>query len=1346
MEPFSSLSFFISIFLLLSPILFNPSNCQQNYLNNTQLSCQNTPSISKGYLCNGPEASCQAYITFRSQPPFDSPTKIAYLLGSEATSIAAINNISSSDNAIPPGNLVIVPISCTCGSGSLYQHNTPYTIKANETYFTIANDTYQGLTTCQALMGQNYYDEVSLLPGMQLTVPLRCACPSANQTADGVSSLLAYMVTWKDTFGSIAKLFGVDEKSIPEANNLSQDSTIFPFTPLLIPLKRESCPGNPEKFFCYCPIDGSPEELNYCQTKGKKFPVKLVALSGSGIGLGLLCIFLCGYHLYKFLRKRKNRLQREKLFRQNGGFLLQQRLSSSGITEKAKIFTAKELEKATDNYNKSRFLGQGGFGIVYKGMLPDGTIVAVKRSKAIDESQTEQFINEVVILSQINHRNIVQLLGCCLETEAPVLVYEFISNGTLSHHIRNHEQEQDSSISWARRVQIACEVAGALAYMHSAASVPIFHRDIKSSNILLDEKYKAKVSDFGISRCIPDDKTHVTTAVQGTFGYLDPEYFQSSQFTDKSDVYSFGVVLVELLTGKNPTSLALYEEERNLVACFISLAKESKVMEILDGRVAKEASVEEIEAVVELAMSCLRLNGKKRPTMKHVALELEGLRRSQRSLEVKEAVQQVLKEEMPMSGQESFTQSLEFPLQMESTSFNEFILSERRQTMEPFSSLGFFISAFLLLSPILFNPSNCQQNYINNLQLDCENATSISKGYLCNGPEASCQAYITFRSQPPFDSPTKIAYLLGSEATSIAAINNISSSDNAIPPGNLVIIPISCSCGSGSLYQHSTPYTVKANETYFSISNNTYQGLTTCQALMGQNYYDGLSLLPGMQLTVPLRCACPSANQSADKVSSLLAYMVTWGDSFGSIAKLFGVDEKSIPEANNMSQDSIIYPFTPLLIPLKRESCSGNPEKFFCYCPTDGSLEACQIEGKKFPVKLVTLSGIGVGLGLLCIFLCGYNLYKFLRKRKNKLQREKLFRQNGGFLLQQRLSYNGSTEKAKIFTVEELEKATDNYNRSRFLGQGGFGIVYKGMLADGTIVAVKRSKAIDESQIEQFINEVVILSQINHRNIVKLLGCCLETEAPVLVYEFISNGTLSHHIRNHEQEQDSSLSWACRVQIACEVAGALAYMHSAASVPIFHRDIKSSNILLDEKYNAKVSDFGISRCITDDKTHVTTAVQGTFGYLDPEYFQSSQFTEKSDVYSFGVVLVELLTGKNPTSLVLYEEERNLIACFISLAKESKVMEILDGRVAKEASEEEIEAVVELAMSCLRLNGKKRPTMKHVALELEGLRRSQRCLEVKEDVHQVLTEEISMSGQESITKSLEFPLQMESTSF
>ncbi|KAF8404139.1 hypothetical protein HHK36_009019 [Tetracentron sinense] len=419
--------------------------------------------------------------------------------------------------------------------------------------------------------------------------------------------------------------------------------------------------------------------------------------------------------------------------------------------------------------------------------------------------------------------------------------------------------------------------------------------------------------------------------------------------------------------------------------------------------------------------------------------------------------------------------------------------------------------------------------------------------------------------------------------------------------------------------------------------------------------------------------------------------------------------------------------------------CKNTVGSFRCSCPP-GSLDGgtsnsfsssyssvgynCMgLRSRRSQAKVIGI-GISIGtVGLLFLLLASLWMYQVVKRKKNIKLKQKFFKQNGGLLLQQQMtSDEGNVEKTKIFTAKELEKATDNYNNNRILGQGGHGTVYKGMLTDGRIVAVKKSKIVDEGQIEQFINEVAILSQINHRNVVKLFGCCLETEVPMLVYEFISNGTLFDHI--HDQSEEFSVSWNDRLRIATEVAGAVAYLHSAASIPIYHRDIKSTNILLDEKYKAKVADFGTSRSVSTDKTHLTTLVQGTFGYLDPEYFQSSQFTEKSDVYSFGVVLVELLTGQKPISSIRSQEERSLAVHFISSMKENRLFDILDTRVVTESEKEELIAVSSLAKRCLNLNGKKRPTMKEVAMNLEGMRMYQGNLHVQQnhqDVEYYITE-------------------------
>jgi len=212
------------------------------------------------------------------------------------------------------------------------------------------------------------------------------------------------------------------------------------------------------------------------------------------------------------------------------------------------------------------------------------------------------------------------------------------------------------------------------------------------------------------------------------------------------------------------------------------------------------------------------------------------------------------------------------------------------------------------------------------------------------------------------------------------------------------------------------------------------------------------------------------------------------------------------------------------------------------------------------------------------------------------------------------------------------------------------------------------------------------------------------------VYEYIPNGDLFKRL--HDESDDYTMTWEVRLRIAIEIAGALTYMHSAASFPIFHRDIKTTNILLDEKYRAKVSDFGTSRSVTLDQTHLTTLVAGTFGYMDPEYFLSSQYTHKSDVYSFGVVLVELITGEKPLSRVRSEEGRGLATHFLEAMKENRVIDIIDIRIKDESKLEQVMAVAKLARKCLNRKGKNRPNMKEVSNELERIRSSPEDLDVR----------------------------------
>ncbi|KAL8166266.1 LOW QUALITY PROTEIN: hypothetical protein V2J09_007765 [Rumex salicifolius] len=322
---------------------------------------------------------------------------------------------------------------------------------------------------------------------------------------------------------------------------------------------------------------------------------------------------------------------------------------------------------------------------------------------------------------------------------------------------------------------------------------------------------------------------------------------------------------------------------------------------------------------------------------------------------------------------------------------------------------------------------------------------------------------------------------------------------------------------------------------------------------------------------------------------------------------------------------------------------------------------------------------------------------------------------------------NWMKEHKKLFKthiiVKTIQKATDHFNENRILDQGGQGTVYKGMLDDGRIVAIKKANIItiihDPDEVfainwekrlkivldsacaiaylhsstsfpiyHRDINFGVVLLELLTRkkpiykdassteqknldtHVVKLFGCCLEKEVPLLVYEFIPNGTLYEHI--HDPDEDFALSWDMRLMIAADSVGAIAYLHSSASIPIYHRDIKSSNILLAEKFRAKVSDFGSSMTIAMDQTHLTTLVQGTMGNLDPD---------------FVVVILELLTSKKPIYRVgNIMEQKNLVTEFLFLTQDSRLSNILDPKIVVEAKEDDLNSIVELAKRCVSWSG------------------------------------------------------------
>ncbi|KAJ3687184.1 hypothetical protein LUZ61_016348 [Rhynchospora tenuis] len=383
-----------------------------------------------------------------------------------------------------------------------------------------------------------------------------------------------------------------------------------------------NCKNTIGSFVCSCPrgTKGNATMKDGCHKKDIfTFALKIII----GTSVGALFVAMACFGSYILIQKRRLIKTKQRFFEQNGGLLLQQQMSSFNATT-FKIYSVEELEQATNKFSEECIHGRGGHGIVYKGIFEDGTVTAIKKSKLMEEHETNEFAKEIVILSQINHKNVVKLLGCCFEVKVPVLVYEYISNGTLYHYIHD---KQETLIPSDVRLRIAVESANALAYMHSFASPPILHGDVKSANILLDDNLIAYVSDFGASKLVPNDVAEIATLVQGTIGYLDPEYITTCQLTDRSDVYSFAVVLLELLTRKKALCLEGPEEDRSLASSFCKAKKDGRILEILDAQARDELKVEVLEDIGNMVMQCLSKNRDERPRMTEVAERLQMARR-----------------------------------------------------------------------------------------------------------------------------------------------------------------------------------------------------------------------------------------------------------------------------------------------------------------------------------------------------------------------------------------------------------------------------------------------------------------------------------------------------------------------------------------------------------------------------------------------------------------------------------------------------------------------------------------------------------------------------------------------
>ncbi|KAG5415858.1 hypothetical protein IGI04_003425 [Brassica rapa subsp. trilocularis] len=363
-------------------------------------------------------------------------------------------------------------------------------------------------------------------------------------------------------------------------------------------------------------IEGKPgicSSASCATTNKKKTKKKTMVIASVAASIFLILVIVL------VILKRRAKLGRYPNSDHDDNNLQQCNNQSSSSEMANNMFTYEYLAQATDNFSNVNFIGQGGFGYVHKGVLPDGTEVAIKQLKAGSGQGEREFRAEIEIISRVHHRHLVSLLGYCVIGTQRLLVYEFLPNKTLEFHL--HEKRRP--LDWSKRMKIASGAARGLAYLHEDCNPKTIHRDVKAANVLIDDSYEAKLADFGLAKCCLDNDTHVSTRIMGTCGYLAPEYASSGILSDKSDVFSFGVMLLELITGRRPVGKSHpFADEENIVdwakPLMLQALNTGNYHGLVDPRLEKDFDISEIKRMVLCADACVQHSAMHRPKMSQI--------------------------------------------------------------------------------------------------------------------------------------------------------------------------------------------------------------------------------------------------------------------------------------------------------------------------------------------------------------------------------------------------------------------------------------------------------------------------------------------------------------------------------------------------------------------------------------------------------------------------------------------------------------------------------------------------------------------------------------------------------